>query len=210
MTVDFNLTPVPVNPTAIDIDLSTSPAVGTPVNILFESAGDNALLYYKYWQASGYQTPQYGNWQLLRNWVTDTTLSWTPAADGHYVIVAYVTNDTASGGYHQVGLSVETQGNREHPNMISKLQTDLGYPQPKGRAVNLNTTATGGDQPLSYRYWEKKEPGGEWITIQNYSSESSCTWIPDESGVYIVVVWVTDDTSVAEPPIAGMTCTIGE
>ncbi|MFH0812979.1 MAG: hypothetical protein V2A69_09100 [Pseudomonadota bacterium] len=46
--------------------------------------------------------------------------------------------------------------------------------------------------------------------IREYSTTSSCTWTPAEDGLYTVVVWVTNDTSVSEPPIAGMTCTIGD
>lgn len=51
--------------------------------------------------------------------------------------------------------------------------------------------------------------GGAWYAIRDYTTQSSCTWTPAEDGFYTVVVWVTDDLSVAEPSIAGMNVAIG-
>ncbi len=92
-------------------------------------------------------------------------------------------------------------------DIAERVFTDLTYPQPSGTPISLRTTATGGNRPLFYRYWYRKRDGA-WTIIRDYSTSNSCTWIPLEAGLYTVVVWVTDDTGLTEPPIAGMTCTI--
>lgn len=208
--VDLPLTPIPrpLNVYSITTNLSSPPGLRQNITIRFSASGATHPLYYQYWLASGYQTSNYGHWQMLKDWSADNTLIWVPTTNDHYVIVVWATDDTTNPIFHQAGLSIETQGNSADPVQITGLTTNLSYPQPRGRAISLNTTATGGNGPLYYKYWYNK--GGTWNVIREYSTMSRWTWTPTEDGLYIVVVWVTDDTSVPEPPIAGMTCTIGD
>jgi hypothetical protein len=101
---------VAVNVGGITTSLAAPPALGGNITFSFPSSGQTDPLYYQYWLASGYQTPSYGNWQLLKAWSTDATLSWAPSGEDHYVVVVWVTDDQNSGRYHQGGLSVETTG----------------------------------------------------------------------------------------------------
>ena len=87
--------------------------------------------------------------------------------------------------------------------------TDMRYPQSTGTAINLNTSATGGTGPLYYKYFSRLGEG-EWVVIREWDVSSSGIWTPPQAGTYTVVVWVSDDTTVTNPPLAGMTCTIGE
>ncbi|MFH0813305.1 MAG: triple tyrosine motif-containing protein, partial [Pseudomonadota bacterium] len=183
---------------------------GQDVEISFTTDSQGTPLYYQYWLASGYQTQHYGNWQMLKDWSPDNTLMWAPESDDHYVVVAYVTDDPSSNSFHQAGLCIETAENSANPIRITGLTSNIRYPQNRGVPITLNTTAIGGGSPLFYKYLYCKGIGGIWQIISDYSTESSCTWTPTEDGLYTVVVWVTDDTSVSEPSIAGMTCTIGD
>ncbi|MFH0813302.1 MAG: 6-bladed beta-propeller [Pseudomonadota bacterium] len=197
----------PLNVSGLTTDVTGPPPVNTPVKITFTAQGNaGGTLYYQYWQASGYQTSHYGNWQMLKDWSTDNTLTWTPSTNDHYVIVAYVAEGTNHSIFHQAGLSIETQRNSSNPIQITELSTTMDYPQNTGRPITLHATATGGNGSLFYKFWYYKE--GTWNVIREYSTMSSWTWTPTEEGLYTVVVWVTDDTSVSQPPIAGMTCTI--
>jgi hypothetical protein len=185
--------------------------VGQNVQFIFNASGAaGSTLQYQFWKASGYQTANYGNWQLLKDWSTDNTLNWTPTAEGHYVIVAYVSANRADNIFHQAGLSVETQGNTAQPIAITSLTTTMTYPQSRWSGLTFHTTATGGSGPLSYKYWYQKGIGGAWNVIRDYSTASSCTWTPPDSGFYTVVVWVTDDVQETEPSIAGMQCNVEE
>jgi hypothetical protein len=184
--------------------------VETPVEIAFTASGTSGTLEYKYYQRSGYQSGTLGNWQQLRDWSTDNSLTWFPYSEGNYVVVAYVSDDPGNGAFHQAGLSIETSGNSPNPIQITEFSTTIDYPQSSGVAISLETTATGGTGPLYYRYWCRKLPGGQWTEIRGYDSTSSSTWAPAEEGLYTVVVWVSDTQSATEYSIAGMTCTIGE
>ena len=127
--------------------------MGEIVTITFPTSGvasPFARTFYKYWLWSGYQTPDFGNLQMLQDWST-ASLLWTPMAEDHYAILAWATDNVNSGNFHQAGLSIETAGNSADPILITRLTSDISYPQTAGTAVNLNTTATGGSGTLYYK-----------------------------------------------------------
>jgi len=96
----------------------------------------------------------------LGGWVTNNSVTWTPATEDHYIIVAYITHDPNADTYHQAGLSIETSGNSANPIQIVNFSTDIDYPQASGTAITIDTTATGGSSPLYYRYYYRKLPAG--------------------------------------------------
>lgn len=197
-----------LNVSSIRTDLATPPNVGQTIELSLLADGQEDSLYYKYLVSSGYQTQNPGSWQLLQDWTLNNTLQWTPPAEGHYILIAYATDNPSGSSFHQAGLSIETSGNSTTPIQITELTTTMTYPQSSETAITITTTATGGNGPLYYKYWYCKGIGGAWNVIQDYSTSSLCTWTPTEEGLYTLVVWVTDDTSGSEYSIAGMTCTI--
>ena len=158
----------------------------------------------------GYQTQSPGPWQLVQDWSTNNTLVWTPTTEEHYILIVYVSDDPTGSSYHQAGITIETSGNSANPIQITAFTTTMDYPQGSGTALTLNTTATGGSGPLSYRYYYSKGIGGQWVMIRDYAPSTSCTWTPTEESLYVVLVHVTDNPSGNTFSTAGMTCTIGE
>ena len=205
----FLRTAIPGNVSTITTNLTGAPHTNDQVQVSFQAQGVGASLYYQYWVASGYQTTHYGNWQLIKPWSTDTAVTWTPNTDDHYVLVVWVADNPGSQIYHQAGLSVETGGNTSNPIQILTLTTDMGYPQPVSTPINLSTSATGGNGLLYYKYFSRPGEGG-WTVIREWAANNVTTWTPGQAGTYTVVVWVSDDTTATEPPLAGMTCMIGE
>ena len=157
------------------------------IQITFTAQGDSGTLYYRYCQASGYQTQNYGNWQRLKDWSTDNSLTWFSFSDDHYIIVVHVTDDTTSENYHQAGLSIEASGNSGNPIQITSFTTNITYPQSSGSAITLNTAVAGGSGQLYYRYYYRKLPDGQWTEIIAYNTTSTGTWTPPEDGWYVVV-----------------------
>jgi len=203
-------TSIPLNVIGFITDLSGPPATGNAVGITFTAQASSGTLSYRYYRATGFQTQNYGNWLLLKDWANDNNLTWMPNADDHYIIVGYVTNDPAYSNFHQAGLSIETSGNSANPIQISSFTTNITYPQSSGTAITLSTFATGGSGQLYYRYYYRKLPDGEWTEIIGYTITNTGTWTPPEDGWYVVVVHVTDDITGNTFSTAGMTCTIGE
>jgi len=209
-TVEKGVEPPALNVFGFTTDLTGPPAVQTQVEITFTAQGDSGPLYYRYYQASGYQTQNYGNWQKLQDWTTDNSLTWFSFSDDHYILVVHVTDDTSSNNFHQAGLSIETSGNSSNPIQITGFTTGMNYPQSSGTAISFDTTASGGSGTLYYKYYYRKMPYGQWTEVRGYDANSASTWTPSEDGVYVVVVWVTDDPTGSTFSTAGITCTIGE
>jgi len=199
----------------IETSLNAPPPLGSIITLTFTPASTTASVLYRYWVASGYQTPSYGNWQMLKDWSTDTTLTWTPPSDDNYVVVVHVAQSWNRENFQQAGLTIETRGNSANPIQITGLTTDLHYPQPVNSPIHLDVFTEGRNalsraSQLYYKYLYCKGIGGTWNVIQDYSTSSTCTWTPTETGPYTLVVWVTDDPSGEKYALAGMTCTIGE
>jgi len=199
-----------LNVSAVSTNATAPPDAGQNITITLEATGQESTLYYKYLLRRGYQTQSPGPWQVVQDWSSSNTLVWTPTTEEHYILIAYVSDDTSGSSFHQAGITIETGGNSASPIQITDLTTNMDYPQTSEISINLDTTATGGSGPLYYRYYYRKGTTGQWIEIKGYSIESSSTWTPTEDGVYVVVVHVTDDPSGNKFSIAGMTCTIGE
>jgi hypothetical protein len=208
-TVDFTLTPMP-NTFSIK-RFKTDPrgpiAVGTQATFTAEaeSAGGTTL-YYRFWVASNYGTPNYGNWQMIQDYSTNNTCTWKPKEEGNYVVVAWITDDTTSGKLHQAGIAVSTTQASTNPVQIAELESDISYPLSTGTQITLASDATGGNGTIEYQFWVTD--GTNWRSIQEYSSDKTCTWTPSEAGCYIIVVWASDTGSTQSPPIAGWTCTV--
>ena len=166
---------IPINVVGISANLTSSPAAGDNVTITLTVRDQlpSSDGFYKWWLASGYQTPNYGNWQPLQNWTQNASSFTTtlPNTDDHYVIVAHIAEQANNTTFHQAGLTLETQGNSPNPIQITALTTDMNYPQPSGTPINLSTTATGGNASLQYKYWYQLS-NGPWTSIRDWDTNS--------------------------------------
>jgi len=208
-TVDLALTPLPSNISIKKFETNaTGPVpVGSQVTFTAEAeASGSTTLYYRFYVASGYATPNYGNWQMIQDFSTTNTCSWTPQAEGNYVIVVWVTDDPTSGVSHQVGIAVSTTSASSSPVQITELQSNISYPLNTGTSVTLTADATGGSGTMRYQFWVTD--GTNWNSLQAYSTNNTCTWTPSEAGCYIIVVWASDTEATQSPPLAGWTCTV--
>ncbi len=58
-------------------------------------------------------------------------------------------------------------------------------------AIELSTSATGGQGELQYRFVVAKD--GENVFVQNYSNKNTATWTPEEAGTYKIYYKVKDE-----------------
>jgi hypothetical protein len=191
-------------------ELTDIARVGQPFTVRVTAGGTPESVYYRFWKAKGFQTKDYGAWQLLRDWGSDASISWAPDADDHYMIVGWVSADPTGQEYSQAGISVETAGNRAHPIQVTGLTAQQGFSSGGGNTITLNTTAIGGDGQLQYLYWVGKGAVSEWTMVRGYAPNPRCTWSPEEGGAYTILVWVTDDPSGSHYAVAGMSYALGE
>ena len=138
-------------------------------------------------------------------------MNWSPASDNRYLVLAWVAESAAATAVHQIGLTLETQGNSTNPIQITGLTTSMGDPHPRGNPITLSTTATGGSGQLYYKYFYRTASGG-WNELGGWNTNSNATLSPSSSEEYTIVVHVSDNPTIANNPLtqAGMTCTIGQ
>ena len=206
---------VPLNIVTLEAGL-TNTGLGEAIDMTITTTNTAGSYYCKYFARPGYQSGSPGFWQMVKDWSADNTLRWTPGTDSHYLVVGYVTDDAAyltddsfSNIYHQVGFTVDTSSSSANPIQITGMTSDLVYPHSSGTAVTFTTTASGGSGTLYYQYWYRVGRG-TWTMAKDYADTAACTITPSGDGLYTVLVRVTrHNPSGTSYSTAGMTCSIG-
>jgi PKD repeat protein len=89
-----------------------------------------------------------------------------------------------------------------------------------GESVTFTANgAVDGEASAYYRFdlipnygTDSYDPANNWQTIQDFSTDSSCTYSFAQEGSYVVVVWASDSESIPtvnDPPIIGGSLTVG-
>jgi hypothetical protein len=212
VTVNVTLMPVSApNMRSITTDLTNPPSAGSTVQITF-TPGAPSDVSYRWYSRAGIGTANQGSWQILADWSTNNNVvNWTPATDNRYLVLAWVAESATSSTVHQIGLTLETQGNSTNPIQITGMTTSMADPQPSGYPITLSTAAGGGSGQLYYKYFYRAGTGG-WNELGSWSANSNATLTPSSAGEYTIVVHVADDPTLSNNPLtqAGMTCTIGQ
>ena len=83
---------------------------------------------------------------------------------------------------------------------IDSFTADKESPVRKGKTITLSTEAAGGSWEYTYKFYSMEN--GEENIIQDYSTYSSCTWVPDTTGTKTLYVAVKDsEGSVVTKPL---------
>jgi mono/diheme cytochrome c family protein len=184
--------------------------VGTPVTV--SVAPGVAGRFYKYW-VSG---PTYCentalDWQVIQDWTTALSARWTPSQPGKYVIVVWITKDTSQGCVEMIGGSYGVG----EADDLSQAEVHLSR---AGGRVNeqINMGAVGGQNNLRYKFMVNTtsycDPtqSPNWLTVQDWSTSNTCSFVPVADGLYTLVVLTAEDTNDSCTGIAGMSYAVGE
>ena len=194
--------PENVHPTGTSSDLTGIPQVNTPITLTVSAQGTGTISY-RFYVGSQYGAP----WTEVQPWSINNSYTYTPTSEGNYVFVAHITDDPASGSFHQAGFSFATSGHSEAGVVIYNLSTNIGFPHTAGTPINLAAQAYG-TGTIYYKFWYKDDTG--WHVLQEWSENNSANWTPTQAGTYIIVVWAntTADDNIPNRPIAGFTFTV--
>ena len=66
---------------------------------------------------------------------------------------------------------------------------------PAGTPITWTAHALGGTAPYTYKFHVFN--GSAWTVVQDWSADSTCTWIPPAAGTYAVQVWVRNAGSLS-------------
>ena len=127
-------------------------------------------------------------WKTLQNWSGESSYTWIPDKTGKYIIEVQArtkgrpsVDKTAAITDYEIKL----------PPELTEVQlvTDPDSLHETGASIPLNATAKiNGDETDHAQYLFRARLGRKWMTLRNWSGESSYTWIPDKTGKYIIEV----------------------
>ncbi len=181
-----------------NVDLGSDVLKGTAVS--FTATSDIAGI--------GATTVQYSFWRsdasghvLVKDWSTDNTLDWTPAKVGNYTIEVRAKGIDA--GSYEVMKTVSVNVTDATDEIAKGVVITLNQSELNANAtarvpiiINANATSTNSTD-LLYKINVYSTKSG-LTGLKDYSSESSCTWIPNTAGTYQVMVLVRNNASYGQ------------
>jgi hypothetical protein len=145
--------------------------------------------------------PPGGKWVALQSFSPNATASWNTAglALGTYDFDVWA-RQAGSHGKEDVQISGIARYSLMAPTVCTSVAWNvpsLPSPQSPGSKVGLSGSATGCASPL-YQFWVQP-PGGAWVILQAYSSNSAATWDTTGlvTGTYNFDIWVRHSGSTA-------------
>jgi hypothetical protein len=209
--------------TGLRNDLTQTPTVGESVTFTASAVNvDPGSIYYRFDIIPDYGTEAYDpldNWQTIQAFSTATTCTHTFSEAGSYVIVVWAssTQNIPTGAAPIFGGSV-TVGD-DSTVVINSLNISPTGTLQTGQMVTFTASAahpTGGD--IYYRFdlvpnygTSSYDPNNNYQTIQDFSTNGTCTYTFTESGSYIIVVWASSTASIPTdmaPAIIGGSITV--
>ena len=175
-----------------DRDIGEGVRKGTAMRFTAEGdiAGDN--IEYSFWRhdARGYA--------LVKDWSADNTLEWTPARIGGYTIE--VRAKAAGAGSYEAAKSVTVNVTDEAETKAEGVAITLNEAELNAEAkarlpvtVKANATSANSDE-LLYKFMVYDDDMLT-STLQNYSADQHCVWVPREAGTYKISVLVKNKAS---------------
>jgi hypothetical protein len=175
----------------ITADLLSPQPAGSTISFTAATSGGLAPLQYKWWVFNG------SWWELVQNWSTNNSFSWTPTATGNFKVAVWVRSG---------GNTVDWPENNAYgvmdftvtPLSVTSLTADRISPQPAGTTITFTAATTGGVAPIQYKWWMFN--GAAWVLMQNWSTSNAYSWTPTVPGNFKVAVWVRSSGNTIDAP----------
>lgn len=151
---------------------------------------------------------QYSFWRqdakglvLVKDWSASNTLTWTPARVGDYTIQVRAKGATA-GSFEALGgldATVSDPAGLEKKANVVDLTINTAYLNSYAEArrpnrIEASVDANASDKDLLYKFTVQNDATG-LSTIQDYSANQHCVWMPRKPGKYTVSVLVKSSAS---------------
>ena len=152
---------------------------GTEIRLLADSFNGSGEVRYKFYLEKG------GVWVRLKDFSTQDYYLWTPEEPGFYNL--YVDAKDADGrlASKRLCFTVE-EGN---PLRIKSLTAAPENPS-AGESVRLIGATTGGQGPVTYKFYYKLN--GSWVRIRDFASTPECSFTPAHAGTYQIYMDAID------------------
>ena len=182
VTKSLNTTPYVVNGDTLKINSfeadKTSVEANTKVTLTANAEGGTGELSYKFYYKYN------DKYTKIQDYSTKNTANWTPTEDGYYRL--YVDVKDGAG-------NVKTKAFDFIVGEVEDIQVEFTLSTKSGvvnTPVTIDATSEGGVNPVTYKFYYKKD--GAYTMIKDYSDSSSIEWTPEEEGTYAIYVAAKD------------------
>jgi hypothetical protein len=173
---------------------------------------------YRWSYQSGYGTSSYGTnpWQSMTSteWVTDNSIDYTFSNLGQYIVVVWAAQDTSNVDPNGIPIAGWSVNMNDDSSKINITGFDVSGTQQTNSPVTCTVNAENSSTDLYYKWSLQPGYGTSSYGSNPWQSMTSTEWVADnsiaytftQSGKYIIIVWVTRDTTNYNPssiPIVG-------
>ena len=166
--------------TSFTADKVSPQPVNTIVTFTTKVTGMSGTVQYKYYRYLN------GNYALIKDWSTNSSIKISPSTAGIYDI--YVGVKDSTGDIVRKNISFEFKDELK----ISSFTADKVSPQPVNTIVTFTTKVTGMSGTVQYKYY--RYLNGNYALIKDWSTSSSIKISPSTAGIYDIYVGVKDST----------------
>lgn len=196
----FTIANTPVKIGSIETDVALPAPAGTPITWKAKAVGGPAPLQYRFLSYK-----QGVGWSQLQDYSTNDSYTWTPTAEGTYVIQVWVRGNGSSATYD--GWRSTDYFDIKNGPAVATLSTSTNFPAGSGTPITWKGAAALGPGPLEYKFalCSSCTTTPTWTVVQNYGPSNTCTWTPATTGTYVLQVMVRRVGSTASYDAWGTT-----
>ena len=179
----------PVTSVALTTSLASPRATGTAITFAAAGSGGVGPLQYKFFVQQGG-----GLAQVVRDWSTTATYTWTPTTAASYTVIVWAR----SAGVTTDAAQAFAQTNYIITGAVAATAITPNLPSPRnlGTTVTFTAASTGGTTPHSYKWWVFS--GGTWTLARDWSTSPTFSWTPSAPGSYYIGIWVRGANTTAD------------
>jgi len=82
------------------------------------------------------------------------------------------------------------------PMTSARLTSNMSSPRPVGTTVTFTASGTGGVTPYEYQ-WYVQHNGGAWTMLRAWSTATTYSWTPVQTGTFVFAIWARSAGSTA-------------
>jgi len=174
--------PAPIVVTSVTANF-TAASDGTPITWTATATGGTAPLQYRF-----YRREPSGLWTIVQDYSASNRYTWSSATVGSYQVEAWVRSYGSSAAYETYGDSPNIEITSVAAVTAVSVAPSATQVLPRG-SVTWSATATGGVQPVQYRFCITNLDVGGWTEVAPWSTTSTWTMTNATAGHYLLQVW---------------------
>ena len=130
-------------------------------------------------------------WVTLSDWSTKNTIDYIPLNAGTHRVVVYVKDKSVIGDIYTDYKYIDLQVVQVKSKITSLNITGESYAK---YSLKINTTASPSDSTY-YKIMAVDRKTEKWITLSDWSAVNSVNYVPENSGIHRIVVYVKHKTA---------------